>query len=102
MAGSSKPPLIFFLDDFHQGPVNLVLHCAGFLVLGYGLGRHNLSLMFLATFLMELGHFYNALRGRHRDYALWALPLQYFVWLLIIIGSNFVLRLLETRSRGFF
>ena len=102
MTHTSKHPLVFFLGDFHQGSVNVILHCAGFLVLGYGLGRHNLSLMFLSTFLMELGHFYNALRGRHRDYALWALPLQYFIWILIILASNFVLGYLESQSLRFF
>lgn len=102
MSHPTKPPLFFFLSDFHQGAVNVILHCAGFLVLGYGLGVRDLSLMFLATFLMEMGHFYNALRGYHRDYALWALPLQYFTWIIIILGSNFVLRYLETHPLKIF
>lgn len=89
MESRTKQPLLFFFDDFHRGPVNVILHCAGFAILGYAIGTNQFSLVFVSTAVMEAGHFYNALRGGGglRDYALWAIPFQYFVWLIIVLTA---------------
>lgn len=84
---TNKNPIAFFFDEFHGGPVNVVFHCLGFAVLGYGLGIGDIGLVTLATFIMELGHFYNALRGRHKEFAFLAIPIQWAFWLLIVWGG---------------
>ena len=81
-----KHLLFFFLDDFHRGAVNHVIHFIGFTVLGYGLGKPSLLLIILSPFIMELGHFYNYFRGIHKEYAVKIIPLQ---WLAFIIFVGF-------------
>lgn len=82
--------IIFFLDDFHHGAVNHVIHFIGFTVLGYGLGKPSLFLIILSPFIMELGHFYNYFRGIHREQAVKIIPLQWLAW-LIFVGLGFLL-----------
>lgn len=85
-----KHLIIFFLDDFHRGAVNHVIHFIGFTVLGYGLGKPSLILIILSPFIMELGHFYNYFRGIHREQAVKIIPLQWLAW-LIFVGLGFLL-----------
>lgn len=82
--------IIFFLDDFHHGAVNHVLHFIGFTVLGYGLGKQSLLLIIISPFIMELGHFYNYFRGIHREQAVKIIPLQWLAW-VIFVGLGFLL-----------
>lgn len=82
--------IIFFLDDFHRGAVNHVIHFIGFTVLGYGLGKPSLILIILSPFIMELGHFYNYFRGIHREQAVKIIPLQWLAW-VIFVGLGFLL-----------
>jgi len=82
--------LFFFLDDFHQGAVNHVVHFIGFTVLGYGLGKPSLLLIILSPFIMELGHFYNYFRGIHREHAIKIIPLQWLAW-IIFVGLSFLI-----------
>lgn len=76
--------LFFFLDDFHRGAVNHVIHSVGLTVLGYGLGKPSLMLIILSPFIMELGHFYNYLRGIHREHAIKIIPLQLVAWVIFV------------------
>lgn len=85
-----KHLIIFFLDDFHHGAVNHVVHFIGFTILGYGLGKPSLLLIILSPFIMELGHFYNYFRGIHREQAVKIIPLQWLAW-LIFVGLGFLL-----------
>ncbi len=82
--------LFFFLDDFHQGAVNHVVHFIGFTVLGYGLGKPSLFLIILSPFIMELGHFYNYFRGVHREHAIKIIPLQLLAW-IIFVGLGYII-----------
>lgn len=79
-----KHYILFFLDDFHRGAVNHVIHFIGFTVLGYGLGKPSLLLIIVSPFIMELGHFYNYLRGIHREHAIKIIPLQWLAWVIFI------------------
>lgn len=89
MNENRKNPISFFFSDFHSGAANVIFHCAGFVMLGFGLGINNITMITLATGVMELGHFYNALRGRHREYSLLAIPAQWVLWLIFIwIGAT--------------
>lgn len=89
MNNDRKNPINFFFSDFHSGTVNVIFHCAGFMMLGFGVGTNNIAMITLATAVMEIGHFYNALRGRHREYSLLAIPAQWVLWLFFIwIGST--------------
>lgn len=81
---SSKNPIAFFFDEFHSGTVNVVFHCLGFALLGYGVGIRSVYVITVATFVMEFGHFYNVLAGRHRKYSFLAVPVQWIFWLLIV------------------
>lgn len=84
--------IIFFLDDFHHGAVNHVIHFIGFFLLGYGLGKLNLFIIILSPILMESGHIYNYIRGVHREYAIKIIPLQLAAWIIfVIIGWLFSL-----------
>lgn len=85
-----KHYLLFFLDDFHRGAINHVIHFIGFTVLGYGLGKQSLLLIILSPFIMELGHFYNYFRGVHREHALKIIPLQWLAW-VIFVGIGYLL-----------
>ncbi|MBI3576933.1 hypothetical protein HY086_02770 [Candidatus Gottesmanbacteria bacterium] len=82
--------IFFFLDDFHHGAVNHLLHFIGFTVLGYGLGVRSIILIILSPIIMELGHFYNYARGIHREYAIKIIPLQWFAWILFV-GLGFII-----------
>ncbi|GEM_PF-5461668 len=57
--------IVFFLDEFHHGAVNHVIHFAGFTLLGYGLGIQNWWIVVFSPFVMEAGHVYNFFTGRH-------------------------------------
>lgn len=83
----SKPKhyLLFFLDDFHKGAVNHIIHSIGFTVLGYGLGKPNLILIVISPFIMEMGHLYNYTKGVHKEFAAKIIPLQLFAWLVFVV-----------------
>ena len=81
-----KHLLLFFLEDFHRGAINHVIHFVGFTILGFGLGKQNLFLIILSPFVMELGHFYNYFKGIHREYAVKIIPLQ---WAAFIVFAGF-------------
>ena len=66
----------FFLDEFHHGAINHVLHFIGFTILGYGLGVENWWIVILSPFIMEMGHLYNYFTGRDRYHAIRIIPLQ--------------------------
>lgn len=87
-----KHLFIFFLDDFHHGSVNHVTHFIGFTVLGYGLGVQSLLLITVSPIIMELGHFYNYLRGIHREYAIKIIPLQWLAW-VVFVGIGYLISL---------
>lgn len=76
--------IFFFLDNFHRGVVNHLMHFIGFTVLGYGMGSGNIILIILSPFVMELGHFYNYYRGIHRDYAVKIIPYQWLAWIVFV------------------
>ena len=88
--GTKKHFLFFFLDDFHQGAVNHVVHFIGFTILGYGLGKPSLLLIILSPFIMELGHFYNYFRGVHREHTIKIIPLQWLAW-IIFVGIGYLI-----------
>ena len=81
--------LFFFLDDFHQGAVNHILHFVGFTMLGYGLGKESLLIIIISPFVMELGHFWNYTRGIHKEHAIKIIPLQLLAW-IIFVGIGFL------------
>ena len=81
--------IFFFLDDFHRGAVNHVIHFIGFTVLGYGLGTQNILLIIFSPVVMELGHLYNYIRGIHREHAIKIIPAQLIAW-LIFVGLGFL------------
>lgn len=82
--------IFFFLDDFHHGSVNHILHFLGFTLLGYGLGKANIWLILLSPVIMELGHFYNYSRGIHKEHAIKIIPLQWAAW-IIFVGCVYLL-----------
>ena len=86
----SLAALTFFLDEFHQGAVNHVIHFAGFTLLGYGIGIQSLLIIVSSPFVMEAGHVYNYLRGRHRKHAIKIIPLQIAAW-LVFVGLGYLL-----------
>lgn len=88
-----KHIIFFFLDDFHHGAVNHVLHFIGFTILGYGLGKPNLLLIILSPFIMEIGHFYNYFRGVHKEFALKIIPLQWLAWLIFVALGYFITKI---------
>lgn len=77
--------LLFFLDDFHHGAVNHVLHFIGSTLLGYGLGKPSLLLILLSPVIMESGHVYNYFRGVHKEYAIKIIPLQLLGWIIFVL-----------------
>lgn len=85
--------IIFFLDDFHHGAVNHLLHAIGFTLLGFGLGKENIILILLSPFIMELGHFYNYFTGKHKEYAVKIIPLQWIAWIFFISAGYFLTHL---------
>lgn len=86
--------ILFFLDDFHQGAVNHVIHFIGFTVLGYGLGKPSLLLILISPFIMESGHLYNYIRGVHKEHAIKIIPLQLLAWVIFVGIGFFVAKLL--------
>ena len=84
--------LFFFLDDFHHGAVNHMMHAAGFTVLGYGLGARNIYLIAASPFVMELGHFYNYSRGIHREHAVKIIPFQWLAWIIFVFVGYLISR----------
>lgn len=82
-----KHYIFFFLDDFHHGAVNHLLHFIGFTVLGYGLGKPSLLLIILSPFIMESGHIYNYLSGIHKEHAVKIIPLQLLAWIIFVIAG---------------
>lgn len=87
-----KHYIIFFLDDFHHGAVNHVLHSIGFTILGYGLGVRSLLFILVSPVIMELGHFYNYSRGIHREHAIKIIPLQLLGW-FVFVGIGYLVSL---------
>lgn len=82
--------IIFFLDDFHHGAINHIVHFVGCFLLGYGFGKPDLLLILISPFIMECGHLYNYLRGTHKEYAIKIIPLQLVAWLVLVaIGYLF-------------
>lgn len=77
----------FFLDEFHHGAVNHVIHFIGFTILGYGLGIKSLPIVIISPFVMEAGHLYNYITGRHRKHALKIIPLQIAAWLVFVAAG---------------
>ena len=90
--------ILFFLDEFHGGAVNHILHFAGFTVLGYGLGSRNIWFIVASPFVMECGHIYNYLMGVHADLAIKIVPLQLFAW-AVFVALGFALHALYIRSK---
>ena len=86
--------LLFFLDDFHRGAGNHVLHFVGFFILGYGVGAWNLFAVILSPFIMESGHLYNYARGLHREHAIKIVPLQLLAWAIFVLVGYAVTRFL--------
>lgn len=84
-----KHIILFFLDDFHHGAMNHIIHFIGFTVLGYGLGKPSWFLIIISPFVMELGHVYNYLRGRDREIGFKIVPLQLLAW-VIFVGIGFL------------
>ncbi|MBI2012170.1 hypothetical protein HYS91_05385 [Candidatus Daviesbacteria bacterium] len=82
--------IIFFLDDFHRGAVNHVVHFIGFTILGYGLGKPSLFLIIVSPFIMELGHLYNYFRGIHKEHALKIIPLQLIAWIIFVLVGYWI------------
>lgn len=82
--------LFFFLDDFHQGAVNHLIHSIGFTALGYGLGKPSLIIILISPLIMELGHVYNYLRGIHKEHALKILPLQIIAWIIFVLVGYWI------------
>lgn len=91
---NAKHHLIFFLDDFHHGAVNHVLHFAGFLLLGYGVGAWNWFVVVLSPLVMESGHLYNYTRGIHREHAVKIVPLQIVGWGVFVALGYLITRFL--------
>ncbi len=90
-----KHSIIFFLDDFHRGAVNYLIHFIGFTLLGYGLGRSSLFLIIISLFVMELGHFYNYGRGIHREQAVEIIPLQWLAWIIFVAAGFALTRIMK-------
>ena len=90
--------IIFFLDDFHNGALNHVVHFFGFFILGYGVGRRNLKLIMLSPFIMEFGHLYNFLTGRHTEMAIKIIPAQLLAWVVFVGVGYFLAKNLEKVS----
>lgn len=82
--------LFFFLDDFHRGSFNHLLHFIGFTLLGYGLGKPNLWIVILSPFIMEAGHVYNFMRGTHKEHAIKIIPVQLLAW-IVFVGIGFII-----------
>ena len=80
----------FFLDEFHHGAVNHILHFSGFTLLGYGLGTENWWLVILSPFVMEMGHLYNYFTGRDKHHAIRIIPMQIGAG-LIFVGIAYLL-----------
>lgn len=76
--------LFFFLDDFHQGAANHMLHFLGCTLLGYGLGKPSLTLILISPLIMESGHVYNYLTGRHKEHAIKIIPWQILFWIVLV------------------
>ena len=89
-----KHYLVFFLDDFHRGGVNHILHFVGFFLLGYGIGAWQLLPVIISPFIMESGHFYNYIRGIHREHALKIIPLQWAGWIIFLAFGYMITRFL--------
>lgn len=89
----NKHIIFFFLDEFHQGSVNHIVHFIGFTILGYGLGKPNLILIILSPIIMELGHLYNYARGIHKEHAIKIIPLQWLAW-VIFVGTGYLLTII--------
>ena len=88
-----KHYIIFFLDDFHRGAVNHIVHFVGFTILGYGLGKQSLLLIIISPFIMELGHFYNYFRGIHKEHVIKIIPLQWVAWTIFVGVGYFIAKL---------
>ena len=74
--------ILFFLDEFHRGALNHIIHFIGFTVLGYGLGKRNWWIIISSPFIMEMGHVFNYLTGTHPELALKIIPLQWLAWVI--------------------
>ena len=98
MEQNGKNVVSFFFGDFHSGAVNVFFHCLGFAVLGYGLGVGNVIIITASTFIMETGHFYNVLRGRGREFAFLAIPVQWIFWMIIVWGGYAADQLIRSKN----
>lgn len=85
--------LIFFLDEFHHGVINHIIHAIGFTILGYGLGIQNWWIVILSPFVMEMGHLYNYATGRNRQFAIRIIPMQIIGWFIFVGIGYLVTRL---------
>ena len=83
--------IFFFLDDFHHGTFNHIMHFIGFTI-GYGLGKPNIVTISLSPFIMESGHIYNFLKGRHKEHFIKIIPLQLLSWIIFILLGYFLAR----------
>lgn len=90
--------ILFFLDEFHHGAMNHIIHAIGFTVLGYGLGRRNWWLVILSPFIMEGGHFYNYFIGVDREIAIKIIPLQWLAWIIFVAVGFGVSRLFRQKK----
>ena len=73
--------------------MNHALHFIGFTLLGYGLGKLNLWLILGSPFVMEAGHFYNYIRGKHKEEFVKIIPLQWAAWIVFVAIGYFLSRL---------
>ncbi len=87
--------IAFFLDEFHHGAVNHVIHFIGFTLLGYGLGIQSWWIIVFSPFVMEIGHVYNYLTGRHRHLAIRIIPIQIVAWFIFVGIGYLVTRVLD-------
>ena len=90
-----KHMLMFFLDDFHHGAANHVIHFFGFFLLGYGVGKSNLLIIVASPFIMEFGHLYNFIKGKDKDIAIKIIPIQLIAWLVFVALGLVLSRLLS-------
>jgi hypothetical protein len=92
--------IIFFLDDFHRGAINHIIHFSGFTVLGYGLGAKNWKLVILSPFIMELGHLYNYTQGIHNEQAISIIPYQWLAWVIFVLLGIGISKLFSKKSQS--
>jgi hypothetical protein len=83
-----------YLSEFHRGSVNIVIHFIGAGLFGYGVGIEHWVIIMTAPLVMELGHGYNYVMGKHRDLATRTLPLQIGAWFMFMTIGYIMLEIL--------